>query len=114
MKFYDQCERSDKRYPNVGCFGIPVNPASSNGISVENKPNCIADRNCLVLASFEYCDTFSTNGSQTSCGRTQYNTQNTGDDPKLRITLQLDTRYINEKRVRFISKANLNLLKDKC
>ena len=99
MHFYDQCKGSDKQYNNVGCFGIPMNSASSNGISVENKGNCIADGNCLVVASFEFCDHFSTDGSQTSCGRNINNTQNVGDDQKLRIVLQLDTRYLDEKRL---------------
>ena len=66
--------------------------------------NCIADRDCLVAASFEYCDSLSTDGSQTGCGGNINNTQNTGDDQKLRIKLHLDTRYLIYTSFRHIIK----------
>lgn len=63
--------------------------------------NCITEKDCLMVVSFESCDIiyYNTMNTKTTTHCTKFgsNSQNTERDPKIRIRLSADTRYFKEK-----------------
>ena len=89
----------------AGCFGVPPEPAISSRFAAaiqENQQNCINGQDCLIAASFEYCDLIyynKQNGkTKTLCKKFgqighRSNVQNTGTAARIRIKMAVDTRY---------------------